>query len=139
MSLPIIGFEHVGVAVTDIDAALATYGRLGFRRVSVEDLADQGIRSHVIELGRIQIELLESTTPDGVLADFLAERGPGLHHLCLRVSSIAAAVEHLDALGDTRATEPAEDRRGTRVFIHPRAAEDVLIGLVEVSAEATDI
>lgn len=131
MSLPISGFEHVGIAVTDIDAALATYAELGFERVSVEDLPGQGIRSHVVEAGGVQVELLESTSWDSRLARFLAERGPGLHHLCLRVSSLDAAIEQLDAMGDARATPPSTDARGRRVFVHPRAAEGVLIGLVE--------
>lgn len=131
MTLRVTGLEHVGIAVADIDAALAAFARLGFERVSVEDLADEGIRSHVVEAAGVQLELLEAVEADSRLASFLAERGPGLHHLCLQVSSVDDAVGFLDSQGVERATEPSVDRRGQRVFVHPRSAVGVLIGLVE--------
>jgi methylmalonyl-CoA/ethylmalonyl-CoA epimerase len=131
VTLRVTGLEHVGIAVADIDAALRAFGRLGFRRISVEDLAEEGIRSHVVEAAGVQLELLEVVEPDSKLAHFLAERGPGLHHLCLRVSSVDEAVRFLDAQALERATEPSLDRRGRRVFVHPRSVVGVLVGLVE--------
>jgi methylmalonyl-CoA/ethylmalonyl-CoA epimerase len=124
------GLEHVGIAVADVDAALEAFARLGFRRVSIEELPDQGVRSHLVETGGVYLELLEVVDPGSAVGRFMAGHGPGLHHVCLRVESLEDSTREFGAHG-VRTTEPADDERGRRVFVHPSSAAGVLVGLVQ--------
>lgn len=133
------GFEHVGIAVEDVDAALDTFRALGFTPAWTEDLEEQGMRSHVLEAPGNRIELLESLRPDSQLQAFLDRKGPGLHHLCLQVASLDETLED-EGMERFRlvAPEPTVDRRGRRVFVHPRSACGVLVGLVELHGDTAD-
>jgi methylmalonyl-CoA epimerase len=129
----VVGLEHVGIAVRDIDAAIETFRALGFTESYREDLRDQGVRSHVLEAPGVRVELLESLRDDSQLSRFLARNGDGLHHLCLQVEALDGT------LGDAGLErirfvqrEPAPDQRGRRVFVHPESACGVLVGMVEL-------
>lgn len=133
----IIGLEHVGIAVDDVGAALQTFEDLGFSQQWTEDLKDQGIRSHVLEAAGVRIELLESIREDSALAHFLKRYGAGLHHLCLQVRSLEGSLDDANIAGfQLTGRKPTVDQRGRRVFIHPRSAHGVLVGLVELHSEA---
>lgn len=124
--------DHVGIAVGDVDAALAFYrDALGLDVDASEDVPAQHVRAHFLPAGRASLELLEATTGDSVIAKFIARRGPGLHHITLRVDDIGAALAQLKArnirLVDEQARPGAE---GAMVaFIHPAATHGVLVEL----------
>ena len=126
--------DHLGIAVHDLAQALAFYrDALGLHVEAPEEVASQGVRAHFVPLGPSAIELLEATSPDSPIARFVGKRGPGIHHVTLRVEDIDAALAHLSALGvrliDTVARPGAE---GARVaFIHPSATHGVLVELKE--------
>jgi methylmalonyl-CoA/ethylmalonyl-CoA epimerase len=124
--------DHVGIAVSDIEDALKFYrDALGLEIEVPEDVDSQGVRAHFIPAGEAALELLEATTEDSPIARFVAKRGPGLHHITLRVDDISAALEQLETLG-VRLSDPPP-RRGADgslvAFIHPAAAHGVLVEL----------
>jgi methylmalonyl-CoA epimerase len=124
--------DHLGIAVADLDLALAFYrDALGLHVEPPEEVASQRVRAHFVPLGPSAIELLEATAPDSPIAKFVEKRGPGIHHVTLRVEDIDAALSHLQARGirliDARARPGAE---GAMVaFIHPSATHGVLVEL----------
>src|SRR5829696_7922221 len=92
--------DHIGIAVRDIDQALAFYrDALGLRVEAPEEVLSQHVRAHFIPLGGSALELLEATATDSVIAKYINTRGPGLHHITLRVEDLAAALAHLQARG----------------------------------------
>jgi methylmalonyl-CoA/ethylmalonyl-CoA epimerase len=136
MTEPIVtAVEHVSVAVRDAQGAKQTFVALGFEPQWVEDLPGQGLRSHVLRADGVVLELIEpaaDTPVAGSLDRFLARRGEGLHHLCLRVNSLEEATRAVEAAGMRLVDRvPTVDEQGRRVFIHPESAHGVLIGLVE--------
>jgi len=128
--------HHVGVAVRSLDAALADYRNLGFEAESVEDVPAQGVRVAFLGTGPTRIELLESLSPDGVIARFVDRNGEGLHHLAFAVQDIRAEMRRLREKGLKLVdAEPRPSARGRLVaFVHPRSAHGVLLELVEESA-----
>ncbi len=124
--------DHIGIAVADIDAALAFYrDALGLEIELPEDVPSQGVRAHFIPAGEGALELLEATADDSPIAKYVAKRGPGLHHITLRVDDIRAALDALDARGVRLIDRsPREGAHGSLVaFIHPSSAHGVLIEL----------
>src|SRR5450830_697312 len=92
--------DHVGIAVGDLPAALAFYrDALGLEIEASEEVASQRVRAHFLPVGESSLELLEATSPDSPIARYVAKRGPGLHHLTLRVDDIRATLAHLNARG----------------------------------------
>jgi methylmalonyl-CoA epimerase len=124
--------DHVGIAVGNIDEALAFYrDALGLEIEAPVEVVSQRVRAHVVPAGPSALELLEPTSDDSVIAAYVARRGPGLHHITLRVDDIAAALDHLRGRGVRLVdVEPRPGAAGARVaFIHPSAAHGVLIEL----------
>src|SRR6478735_2436431 len=92
--------DHIGIAVSDLDAALAFYrDALGLEVEAPEDVASQRVRAHFIPAGQSALELLEATAEDSPIARYVAKRGPGLHHITLRVDDIAATLATLKSHG----------------------------------------
>ena len=91
--------DHVGVAVASLAEARRFYEDLGLPCAGEEEVPEQKVRTAFYPLEGTRIELLESTDPDGPIGRFIARRGPGLHHLCLEVPDVAAALERLKARG----------------------------------------
>jgi methylmalonyl-CoA/ethylmalonyl-CoA epimerase len=132
--------DHVGIAVADLDEALAFYrDALGLEIEAPEDVASQKVRAHFIPLGNpaeqtgASLELLEATDPSSPIAKYLEKRGPGLHHITLRVDDIAAALSRLKAHGVRLIDEaPRPGADGSLVaFIHPSSTHGVLVELTE--------
>jgi methylmalonyl-CoA/ethylmalonyl-CoA epimerase len=126
--------DHIGIAVADLAAALAFYrDALGLEVEAPEEVASQRVRAHFIPLdsGRPALELLEATAPDSPIAKYVDKRGPGLHHLTLRVEDINAALLQLKARGVRLIDEaPRPGAHGSLVaFIHPSSAHGVLVEL----------
>src|SRR5579862_7354527 len=92
--------DHVGIAVADLSAALAFYrDALGLEVEAPEDVPSQRMRAHFIPAGEGALELLEATAEDSPIAKYVAKRGPGLHHITLRVDDIRAALAQLKGKG----------------------------------------
>jgi methylmalonyl-CoA epimerase len=126
--------DHVGIAVQNIDEALRFYrDALGLDVEDPEDVATQRVRAHVIPVGEPALELLEGTAPDSPITRYVEKRGPGLHHITLRVDDINAALAHLTGRGVTLIDlAPRPGAHGSLVaFIHPSAAHGVLVELKE--------
>jgi methylmalonyl-CoA/ethylmalonyl-CoA epimerase len=126
--------DHVGVAVASIDAALAVYrDALGMPLVHRETVEAQGVDAALLDVGDGHIELLEPLNPDSTVGKFLARRGPGLHHLAYRVTSIEETLQALSAAGVRLIDErPRAGIRGSQVaFLHPSATGGVLTELVQ--------
>lgn len=127
------GIDHVAIAVTDIDGALAKYKAvLGLDVRERELVASQKTEAALLPIGGSNIELISPKGNDG-LAKFLDKRGPGLHHIAIEVEGIEAALALLKSLGVPLIDEtPRNGARGHKVaFVHPKATGGVLIELVE--------
>ena len=129
--------DHVGIAVADLEQALAFYrDALGLDVEAPEDVASQRVRAHFIPAGEAALELLEGTTDDSPIATYVAKRGPGLHHITLRVPDIRAALTRLKHMGVRLIDEsPRSGAHGSLVaFIHPASAHGVLVELKQDDA-----
>jgi len=130
-----VTLDHVGIAVADLQQALAFYkDALGLDIHLPEEVASQKVRAHFIQAGESALELLEATAEDSPIAKYVARRGPGLHHITLRVDDIQAALAHLKAKGVRLIDEqPRGGANGSLVaFIHPSSAHGVLVELKQV-------
>ena len=125
--------DHIGIAVESIDSGLAIYRALGIELEGVEEVEDQKVRVAFLPVGNTRIELLEPTDDTSPIARHLERRGPGLHHICLRVTDIRAAMTQLAADGHRLLSEePLAGAHGCLVcFIHPKSGGGVLIELSE--------
>ena len=132
--------DHVGIAVKDLSAALAFYREaLGLEIEAPEEVASQRVRAHFIPVGEAKLELLEATAFDSPIAKYTDKRGPGLHHITLRVDDIRAALAQLKARGAKLIDE--EPRPGAEhslvAFIHPSSAHGVLVELKQSAIQST--
>lgn len=125
--------DHIGIAVDSIDSGLAIYKSLGIEVEGVEEVANQKVRVALLPVGDTRIELLEPTDKTSPIARHLERRGAGLHHICLRVADIRAAMAQLAEEGYRLLSE--EPSRGAHdclvCFVHPKSAGGVLIELSE--------
>ena len=124
--------DHIGIAVDDLDAALAFYtDALGLEVDATEDVPSQGVRAHFVRVGSAALELLEATSEESPIRRFVSRRGAGLHHITLRVDDIAAALARLKSRGTRLVDEtPREGAEGALVaFVHPASAHGVLVEL----------
>jgi methylmalonyl-CoA epimerase len=128
--------DHIGIAVRDVDKALAFYrDALGLDVEAPEDVGSERVRAHFIPVGPSALELLEATGSDSAIARYIDKRGPGLHHITLRVDDIRGALAQLKAR-DVRLVdeEPRPGAQGALVaFIHPSSAHGVLVELKEAA------
>ncbi len=124
--------DHIGIAVGDLPASLAFFrDTLGLHLEASEEIASQKVRAHFLSTGRSSLEILEATAADSPIAKYLEKRGPGIHHVALRVDDIHAALAHLKSRGVRLIDErPRPGAEGALVaFIHPSAAHGVLVEL----------
>lgn len=124
--------DHIGIAVADLSEALAFYrDALGLDVEPPEEVPSQRVRAHFVPVGEAAIELLEPTSPDSPIAKFIAKRGPGVHHVTLRVDDIRETLGRLQARGVRLIDEvPREGAEGALVaFIHPASTHGVLVEL----------
>lgn len=126
--------DHIGVAVDDLDAAIALYAdTLKMPLVHRETVSEQGVEAVLLDVGEGHVELLAPLGPDTPVGKFLAKKGPGLHHVAYQVSDIDAVLAALKASGTRLIDEtPRIGIRGSRVaFVHPAATGSVLTEIVE--------
>lgn len=126
--------DHVGVAVEDLDGALALYrDSLGMPLVHRETVAEQGVEAALLDIGDGHVELLQPLGPETAVGKFLAKRGPGLHHVAYRVRDVEQALSALAGAGMRLIDEhPRKGIRGSRVaFVHPASTGGVLTEIVQ--------
>lgn len=126
--------DHIGIAVEDLEAALAPYvDGLGMVVDHVEEVPTERVRIAMLPIGDTKLELLEPQDPESAIAKFIERRGPGIHHIALAVEDVAASIESLKAAGVRLIDEePRPGAGGTRVaFAHPKGFNGVLLELVE--------
>ena len=130
--------HHTGVVVRSLEESYAFFrDTLGLRLVKEAVMKEQGVKAALFDLGNGLLELLEPIEPDTGIARFLEKRGEGLHHVCLEVDDIRAALADLNADGvELLDEEPREGLVGTIAFLHPGALHGVLVELVEKGSGA---
>jgi len=124
--------DHLGIAVPSLEAAIAAYEALGFRVDETHDVPTEKVRTAFLAVGESHLELLEPTDPASVIARFLEKRS-GLHHVCVLVDDLDAALAQMKARGVPLLDEkPRVGAGGCRVaFVHPKGAAGVLLELKE--------
>ncbi|HEX8557626.1 MAG TPA: methylmalonyl-CoA epimerase [Pyrinomonadaceae bacterium] len=131
--------EHIGIATRSIEEALSFWrDALGLEVKHTETVEEQGVNVAMLPAGEPRVELLEPTGPDSPVARFLEKRGPGIHHVAVRVADIRAALARLKAGGARLIDEePRVGAGGCLVaFVHPAASGGVLLELVEHTGDA---
>ena len=125
--------DHLGIAVKSLAAAKAIYEKLGLE-VSPEEIVEQEqVRLVMVPVGESRLELLEATSEDSTIARFIAKRGEGLHHVCLKVPDLPATVARLKNDGVRLVSDEIKTGAGGHryVFVHPSSAGGVLLELVQ--------
>jgi len=125
--------DHIGIAVRDIEQALQVYQvALGLPLDDMVEVPDQQVRVAFLPVGESNIELVQPTSGDSGTARFLEKRGEGIHHICVQVEDIDAALEKLKANGVALIDqEPRPGVHGRVAFVHPKGTHGVLLELVE--------
>ena len=126
--------DHIGIATERLEEASALWkDALGLELDSTEEIASQGVRVAMLALGESHIELLEPLSDDSPVGKFLGKRGPGIHHIAVRVDDIRASLADLKARGLRLIDEaPRLGAGGCLVaFVHPSSANGVLLELVQ--------
>jgi methylmalonyl-CoA epimerase len=125
--------DHLGIAVKSLAAAKAIYEKLGLTVSQVETVEHEQVRLVMVPVGESRLELLEATSDDSTIAKFIAKRGEGLHHVCMKVPDLRAAVDRLKADGVRLVSDQIKTGAGGHqyVFVHPSSAGGVLLELVQ--------
>lgn len=127
--------DHIAIAVHSIAEALPFYEGLGLKTLEIEIVEEQGVKVAKLDIGNTHIELLEPLSADTPVGKFLAQKGPGLHHICIGVENIEADLEELKSSGTKLINETAKIGAGGAkiAFVHPKATGGVLLELSQPS------
>ena len=127
--------DHLGIAVKSLAAAKGIYQKLGLQVSEEETVEHEKVRVVMIPVGESRLELLEATSDDSTIAKFVAKRGEGLHHVCLKVPDLAASVARLKKDGVRLVSEEIKIGAGGHryIFVHPASTGGVLLELVEAA------
>jgi methylmalonyl-CoA epimerase len=125
--------DHIGIAVKSLATAKSIYENLGLSISPEETVVQEKVRVVMVPVGETRLELLEATGDDSTIAKFIAKRGEGLHHVCMRVPDLAAAVVRLKQDGVRLVSEEIKTGAGGHryVFVHPQSTGGVLLELVD--------
>jgi methylmalonyl-CoA/ethylmalonyl-CoA epimerase len=128
-----VKLDHIGVAVSNLEEAMKVYEALGLKCGGIETVEEQKVRVAFFPCGDSEIELLESTTPDGPIARFIEKKGEGIQHMAIRVPSIEGALSEMKEKGVRLIDEtPRYGAGGARIaFLHPKSTGGILIELTE--------
>lgn len=131
--MKILRIDHVGIAVKSLEEARKLYEALGLKVTDIEEVAEQKVRVAFLPLEGSEIELLETTDPEGPIGKFIEKRGEGIQHIALRVDDIEAALEELKGRGFQLIDQkPRYGAGGARIaFLHPKSTNGVLLELSE--------
>ena len=126
------GIDHVGIAVKSIDEAKKFWvDTLGLKLSHIEEVPEQMVRVAILKAGETTIELLEPTSPDSPIQQFIEKRGEGLHHLTLETDQLAERLQKLKGAGVALINEQPRVGAGNAkiAFLHPKSAHGVLVEL----------
>ena len=125
--------DHIGIAVKSLAAAKGVYETLGLTLSPEEVVEAEQVRVAMLPVGESRRELLEATSDSSAIAKFIAKRGEGLHHVCLKVPDLAAAVARLNEDGIRFVSDEIKTGAGGHqyVFVHPSSTGGVLLELVQ--------
>ena len=125
--------DHLGIAVKSLATAKGIYEKLGLVASAEEVIDGEQVRVAMLPVGESRLELMEATSENSAVARFIAKRGEGLHHVCLRVPDLTAVVERLRREGVRLVSNEIKIGAGGHryVFVHPSSAGGVLLELVE--------
>jgi len=125
--------DHLGIAVNSLSSAKAIYEKLGLSISPEETVEHEQVKLVMVPVGESRLELLEATSQDSSIAKFIAKRGEGLHHVCLKVPDLAAAVARLKGDGVRLVSEEIKVGAGGHryIFVHPASTGGVLLELVQ--------
>jgi LAO/AO transport system kinase len=128
-----MAIDHLGIAVGSIEEAEKFYAaQLGLATIGRETVEGERVHAAMLPVGEARIELLEGSEPDSTIARFIAKRGPGLHHIALKVPELTAVVEKIKAAGGRILNEPRTGAGGhLYVFVHPETTGGVLVELIQ--------
>lgn len=132
--MKILKIDHLGVAVTSIDQGKSFWTDvLGLSFAGTETVNEQKVTTAFLPVGESEVELLESTAPDGPVAKFIEKRGEGFQHVAFRVENIEEALAELKAKGIRLIDEtPRKGAGGAKIaFLHPKSTNGVLVELCE--------
>lgn len=136
-----IKINHIAIVVEDIEKALGVYrDAVGLTLDHIAEEPAEQVRVAFLPTANGEIELIQPITADSGVARYLAKRGEGLHHVCLEVESIEAALQQLQVRGLEILGQPRMNQRGEKyVFVHPRSAHGVLLELYERPAAQANL
>jgi methylmalonyl-CoA epimerase len=125
--------DHLGIAVKSLATAKSIYEKLGMTVSPEETVEQEKVRLVMVPVGESRLELLEATAEDSAIARFIAKRGEGLHHVCMKVPDLPASVDRLKKDGVRLVSEEIKTGAGGHkyVFVHPSSTGGVLLELVE--------
>jgi methylmalonyl-CoA/ethylmalonyl-CoA epimerase len=126
--------EHIGIAVHDLKSAGITYEKLLNTTVyKTEEVASEGVKTAFLQSGPNKIELLEALSDDSPIAQFLAKKGEGIHHIAFEVTDIKAEMERLKREGFTLLNDEPKPGADNKLvcFVHPKSAGGVLVELCQ--------
>lgn len=121
--------EHIGIAVKNLNESIKFYENiLGLKCYSIEEVADQKVKTAFFQVGQTKIELLESTDPDGPIGKFIDKKGEGIHHIAYAVTDLPAALQHAKTNEVKLVDEnPRRGAEGLNIaFLHPKSTNGVL-------------
>lgn len=126
--------EHIGIAVSDLNSAISLFEKvLGQPCYSIEEIADQKVKTAFFRVGETKIELLQSTDPEGPIGKFIEKKGEGIHHIAFAVNHIEEKLEQANSMGIKLVdTKPRKGAEGLDIaFLHPKSTNGVLIEICE--------
>ena len=132
--MQVLKVDHVGIAVKNLEESLKFYTEvLGLKSTGVEVVEEQKVKVAFLPCGNSELELLESTSPDGPIAKFIEKNGEGIQHVALRVDNIEGALEYLKEQGVRLIDQkPRYGAGGAKIaFLHPKATNGVLLEISE--------
>ena len=132
--------DHIGIAVESLAKGVEFYEALGLELEGIEEVAEQGVKVGFLPVGEPRIELLEPIGESSPIASHLERRGPGLHHICVRVPDIRSAMAGLVERGyRLLSDEPQQGAHGCLVcFVHPKSTGGVLLELSQPAGSSHD-
>lgn len=132
--MDITHIEHIGIAVKNLDEAIKYYENiLGLKCYSVEEVADQKVKTAFFMVGQTKIELLVSTAEDGPIAKYIEKKGEGIHHIAFAVNKLAESLKEAEEKGiQLIDKQPRKGAEGLNIaFLHPKSTNSVLTELCE--------
>jgi methylmalonyl-CoA/ethylmalonyl-CoA epimerase len=129
-----IGIEHIGIAVKELEISIPLFEKLlDTTCYKTEEVVSEQVKTAFFKTGETKIELLESTNPDGVIANFIAKKGEGMHHIAFEVKDIVAEMERLRNEGFQLLQEKPKHGADNKIvcFLHPKTTNGILIELCQ--------